>query len=306
MPGVDFALHEKFEACILSGAIGDAWGSSLENVSPASSSNTFYLGGKPALPQQWAITDDTQLTLATCDVLATGHFNPALLAQKFVEYYRQQKLVGVGASTLKAIQDTEAGIHWTQTGRRGHYAAGNGAAMRIAPFAFYPATTKQTIYDACRITHQNEDAYAGALAVYFAIKAAVTQTWTGHNNLIHLILPDLPDTNLKDRLTDIASYPEDSTIAEVAQLGNNGYAVNSVPFAIFCATRILRFGLKELLRQVIATGGDTDTNASIAGQIAGSLIGLAGVPAELLQKLELLPKYSWIREVIDRTRNPIY
>ncbi|GAB2789863.1 ADP-ribosylglycohydrolase family protein [Hymenobacter latericoloratus] len=269
----------------MGGAIGDAWGSSFENeVAP--SATTFYLGGKPSPTRRWAITDDTQLTLATCEVLAIGSFHPELLAERFQGYYQQGKLVGLGASTLKAVRDLAAGIHWTQAGRRGQYAAGNGAAMRVAPFAFYPATTRQHLYDACRITHHNEEAYAGALAVYLAIKAATTGTWNGRNNLLSLLLPELPDTNLKDRLLVINEYPTTATIADVARLGNNGYVVNSVPFAIFCATKIFDLGLAGLLQQLIATGGDTDTNASIAGQLAGAVVGLAGIPAGLLSKLE--------------------
>ncbi|UPL49481.1 ADP-ribosylglycohydrolase family protein [Hymenobacter sublimis] len=300
MTHVYSSLHDSFVACILGGAIGDAWGSSFENeVTPPAA--TFYLGGKPAVSRRWTITDDTQLTLATCEVLANGPFDPELLAEQFRVYYRQAKLVGLGASTLKAVREMEAGIHWTQTGRRGQYAAGNGAAMRVAPFAFYSATTRQHLYDACRITHQNEEAYVGSLAVYLAIKAATARTWNGRNNLISLILPELPDTNLKDRLLTINEYPRTATIADVAHLGNNGYVVNSVPFAIFCATKILDLGLAGLLQQLIATGGDTDTNASIAGQLAGALVGLAGIPTELLLKLERLPEYQWIKSIINQT-----
>ncbi|MBG8553338.1 ADP-ribosylglycohydrolase family protein [Hymenobacter guriensis] len=299
-------LYEKFQGCLLAGAIGDAWGSSFENEQALPAASTFYLGGQPARTRNWALTDDTQLTLATCEVLAAGPFDPGHLGQQFVAYYRQGKLTGLGATTLQAIRDTEAGMHWTQTGRRGHFAAGNGAAMRIAPFAFYPTTTRKTIYDACRITHQNEDAYAGALAVYLAIRAALHQTWTGRNNLLALVLPELPDTNLKDRLQELSLYPPEATIVEAARLGNNGHVVNSVPFAIFCATKVPDLGLTRLLQQLMATGGDTDTNASMAGQIAGALVGLAGVPPELLQKLAQLPDYQWLRDTITRTMPKVW
>ncbi|AHJ97381.1 hypothetical protein Hsw_1786 [Hymenobacter swuensis DY53] len=216
-------------------------------------------------------------------------------------YYQQGRLTGLGASTLQAIRNAEAGMPWTQTGRRGQYAAGNGAAMRIAPFAFYPATTRQTIHDTCYLTHQNEDAYAGALAVYMAIRAALHYTWNGHNDLLALLLPDLPDTNLTDRLRELSAYPPDATITEAARLGNNGHVVNSVPFALFCATKIRSLGLTRLLQQLIATGGDTDTNASLAGQVAGALVG----PAELLQRLAQLPEYPWIKEIIARTKRTV-
>ena len=69
-------------------------------------------------------------------------------------------------------------------------------------------------------------------------------------------------------------------------MGNNGYVVNSVPFAIYCSTKIIELGLEEMLKQIISSGGDTDTNASIAGQIAGALIGTENIPHELILKLK--------------------
>ena len=130
--------QERFEACILSGAIGDAQGSSYENEVQIDNSRTFYLGGEiKSNKKPWVITDDTQLTLASCEALFdNSELNPEILSKYFVKYYKERKLTGLGSSTLKAILELEAGIHWSQVGRSGDFAAGNGAAMRIAPFAF--------------------------------------------------------------------------------------------------------------------------------------------------------------------------
>lgn len=295
-------MEDKFEACILAGAIGDAWGSSYENEVLIDDSNTYYLGKENTISRNWTITDDTQLTLATCEMFAEGNFNPELLARKFLSYYRKKRLVGVGASTLKAILDIEAGIHWTQAGRKGEFAAGNGAAMRIAPFAFYSRSTREHIFDACRITHRNDEAYAGALAVFLSIRAILSQGWNGRNSLFNIIIPELPDTKVKDRIIEINNSYKQTSISEVATLGNNGYVVNSVPFSIFCSTKIFELGLQEMLQQIIKTGGDTDTNASIAGQISGTLTGLKEIPHELLSKLKELQEYSSIKEIIDKTK----
>ncbi len=296
---------DKFEGCIISGAIGDAWGSSFENDVVIDDTKTFYVGRRTTHPRKWAITDDTQLTLATCEVLAENNFAPEKLAHKFLEYHRSKKLTGVGASTLKAILDTEAGFHWTQAGRKGEFAAGNGAAMRIAPFAFYASITRENIFDACSITHRNDEAFTGALAVYLSIKATLDGDWNGTNNLFDLIIPELPDTSLRDRMIDINRCPKSMTIADLAKFGNNGYVVNSIPFAIYCSSKILDLGLLKMLQAIINAGGDTDTNASIAGQISGALIGLKEVPAELVEKLKELKEYTWIKEIIDRTKSTI-
>ena len=58
-----------------------------------------------------------------------------------------------------------------------------------------------------------------------------------------------------------------------------------------------------MFQTIIDLGGDTDTNSSMAGQIAGTLIGLENIPDELLSQLKTLDEFKWIREIIDKTKN---
>ena len=74
---------------------------------------------------------------------------------------------GLGSSTLKPLRELQVGGHWALVGRSGEYAAGNGAAMRIAPLAFKQQVDRQTLKDICSITHKNDEAYTGALAIYY-------------------------------------------------------------------------------------------------------------------------------------------
>ncbi|WP_205510192.1 ADP-ribosylglycohydrolase family protein [Longitalea arenae] len=299
-------LRERFEACMLGGAIGDAWGSAFENLKIPDSTTAFYLSKPKETNPLWAFTDDTQLTMATCEALcASADFRPDLLADVFVRYYKEKRLSGLGASTLKAIVELEAGAHWSQVGRTGEFAAGNGAAMRIAPFAFFGNMSRENIRSACWITHRNDEAYVGALAIFLSLKAIVAGEWTGKNNLFELIIPALPDTRVRDRLMEINAIQCKSDIKTIAALGNNGYVVNSVPFAIFAATQAGRIGMYEMYKSVIGCGGDTDTNASLAGQIAGALLGISHLPKELLLKLSTVDGYDWVRSVIDRTKGHI-
>ena len=299
-------ISEKFEACIIGGAIGDAWGSSYENEVQIDTSKTYILGRTPENKRTWAITDDTQLTLASCEALSDDKgFSPKLLSEYFIKYYKERKLTGIGASTLKAIIELEEGGHWSQVGRSGEYAAGNGAAMRIAPFAFIKTISREDVRDVCKITHKNDEAYTGALAVFLSIKAIINKEWNGNNNLFDLLIPQLPDTRVRDRLIEINSMGENRPISDISKLGNNGYVVNSVPFAIFAASQILKLGITNMFQTIIDLGGDTDTNSSMAGQIAGTLIGLENIPDELLSQLKTLDEFKWIREIIDKTKTRI-
>jgi ADP-ribosylglycohydrolase len=170
-------------ACLVGGAIGDALGASAE--------------GRRVIPPfaelvrgPWSVTDDTQLTLATCEAItATRTVDPEMIAASMLRWYQRGQVTRVGSSTLKALRDLKAGIHWALTGRQGERAAGNGAAMRIAPLAFVLDASlpesRRTIRDVCRITHRSDEAYAGALAVILEIQG--------------LPLSQLPDTNLTPR-----------------------------------------------------------------------------------------------------------
>jgi ADP-ribosylglycohydrolase len=61
---------------------------------------------------------------------------------------------------------------------------------------------------------------------------------------------------------------------------------DSVPLALFCAQEISSAGIDVILARAISLGGDTDTIASITGQIAGCVVGSGGVPQSLLRNVE--------------------
>ncbi|MCC1485642.1 ADP-ribosylglycohydrolase family protein [Winogradskyella immobilis] len=294
-------ISERFKGCILGGAIGDAYGSSYENITKEDNSeNTYYLFGKPKVKiPKWRITDDTQLTLATCEaIIENESLNAEVFAEKYLEYFKSRKITGIGASTLKALQELEVGGHWSLVGRKGEYGAGNGSAMRIAPLGFETNITRDLIKDVCNITHQNDEAYIGALSVIIAIQSILNETWTGKENLIKIITDQLPDTRVRDRLIEIDNLKCD--LKQVGELGNDGYVVNSIPLAIAFASKVNEIGLTDMYKQIIELGGDTDTNCSIAGQIAGTLIGIQNIPIELTNKLKELNDFAWINGIVDK------
>ena len=294
-------ISERFKGCILGGAIGDAYGSAYENIpKEENSENTYYLFGKPQVETpKWRITDDTQLTLATCEaIIENESLNAEVFAKKYLEYFKSRKITGIGASTLKALQELEVGGHWSLVGRKGEYGAGNGSAMRIAPLGFESNITRKVIKDVCNITHQNDEAYIGALSVVIAIQSILNETWTGKENLLQIIIDKIPDTRVRDRLIEIDNLKCD--LKQVGKLGNDGYVVNSIPLAIAFASKVNEIGLTEMYKQIIELGGDTDTNCSIAGQIAGTLIGIENIPTELMNKLKELNDFAWINGIVNK------
>ena len=274
--------HRRIMGCIVGGAIGDAMGGPYEGRSPPF-----------AVDQQapWILSDDTQLTLATCEAIAeTGQVDPQAIATHMADWFAKGRVTGVGASTFAALRSLTQGGHWALVGMRGERAAGNGAAMRVAPLAFFLDPTdpvdRRTLRDVCRITHHNDEAYAGALAVLAAVRSAWLGDWNGTPDLLGRVAAVLPDSRVRERLNEVRCLDPLLSLADMTRrLGNSGYVVESVPLALHGAEQVRSLGFQGLLEQLVATGGDTDTIASIAGQIAGAVLGYEALPSPLVEHL---------------------
>ncbi|EDP96716.1 ADP-ribosylglycohydrolase family protein [Kordia algicida OT-1] len=298
---IENTFINRFKGSILLGAIGDAWGSAYENQS-LPDEKAFYLFKEPEKPKIWQFTDDTQLTLATCEaILEDPTVAPKTLITYFLKYYNKNRINGIGAATLKALQELNAGAHWSQTGRKGEFSAGNGSAMRIAPLAFLNNISRERIREISYITHQNEEAYVGALVVVLAIKEIINNNWND-TSLIKHIIPKLPDTNVKDRLIALHEL-ENTSIIDVGKLGNNGYVVNSIPLAIFAAQKVKTQSITSIFEELITVGGDTDTNCSIAGQIMGTYVGIDKIPKILKDNIKPLSGYNNLQNIINKLPN---
>jgi ADP-ribosyl-[dinitrogen reductase] hydrolase len=95
----------------------------------------------------------------------------------------------------------------------------------------------------------------------------------------------LPGSAVRDRIQ--ALLPLRLSVVDVASLyGATGHVVDTVPLALYCAQAIVTEGLPVVLERTITIGGDTDTIASITGQVAGTVAGAAGIPDELIAEIK--------------------
>jgi ADP-ribosylglycohydrolase len=274
-------LKDRVCGCLLAGALGDAWGGSYEGAH-----GPLQFG----IPEHSHLSDDTQLTLATCEsIFDLSRVAPANIAAHFLRWFSTGRLSGLGSSTLKALRDLRAGTHWALAGAQGEYSAGNGAAMRIAPLAFlldpHLPGDRSLIRDVCRITHHNDEAYIGALAVILAIQAVLSGTWSGDHTFLDSVVNKLPDSSVRDRAEQLLPL-HISPIDVAGQFGASGYVVDTVPLALYCAQNIANHSIESVLTSAIACGGDTDTIASITGQIAGTVAGASAIRADHMEHIE--------------------
>lgn len=279
--------EDRIVGCILGGALGDAIGGHFEGMA---SPGAFYV------PACLRISDDTQLTLATCEAITDcGGVNPEWIAASFVNWFRSRRLTGLGASTLKALTELDAGGHWATVGATGERSAGNGAAMRAAPLAFILDADcpedRRTIRDVCRITHRNDEAYVGGLAVIRAVRWAADGLDLDGKLIDHLV-QTLPDSNVRDRLIVIGDQRL-TVSAYRKKCAPTGYVADSVPFAILIAIEYHGQTFLDSMRAAVEIGSDTDTVCSMVGQIRGACFGRGDIPSSA----EAIEAIGMIREV---------
>jgi len=287
--------EEQVLGCLLGGALGDAWGGLWEgHAGPVHFE----------IPSRSKVSDDTQLTLATCEsIIEHRCVDPERIASQFLKWFRQGRVQGMGSSTLKAMQDLSAGVHWALAGRRGEYAAGSGAAMRIAPLAFLldpsKAADRTLIRDVCRITHHSDEAHVGALAVVLAIRSVLSGIWAQQKSFLTTVVDSLPDSAVRDRIDEVIRL-QISPSEVASRLGASGYVVDTVPMALYCAQYISNESLSAVLARAISVGGDTDTIASLTGQLAGTVVRATGIPRDLFDGIEGLNEAFHIAESYGR------
>ena len=221
-------------------------------------------------------SDDTQLTLATAGAIASskGHVDAAAIAEAFVDWHRHEGIRGAGAATMKAIGELSFGHHWALVGRKGEMAAGNGAAIRIAPLAFAldPNTRigRLRIRDVARITHHSDEAYVGALALCVAIHGVCRSEHRGRPVDVAALASRLPDTRVRDRLFALSEW-RGSVEEAAAEFGTSGYVVESVPLAIWAASNVRENDFRSLIEALVCLGGDCDSIEDAASRFAALL-----------------------------------
>ena len=266
-------LHEKIHGCLYGGALGDSIGACFENER-----HPHFV-----TPSVLRVTDDTQLTIATCEsIVAKSSVVPESIAAQMAGWFRDRRISGIGASTLKSLTELNAGGHWAMVGSTGERSAGNGAAMRISPLAFFvdPDThlDRRTIRDVCRITHRNDEAYLGALAIVYSINCPEL-----NRGLIESLIQKLPDSRVRDRFVEIS---DKSLSADhlASQYRPTGYVVDSVPLSILAA--IESTDVLDSIKSIVEYGGDTDTTASMFGNIVGAFYGTRNLPMETIKQID--------------------
>jgi len=256
-------------------AVGDALGATVEFMSAGEIAAQYQvhhqiLGGGWLRLKPGRVTDDTEMALALGSALiASGGWNLPAIANAFATWMRGRP-VDIGHTCRRGISRylSEGSLCALPAEENG----GNGAAMRNLPTVFASLESEALLtrrsLEQAHFTHHHPLSDAGTVALACMTRRLLLE---GEQAACDQIAGDL-----------VARHP---AFAFKPWPGRtSGYIVDTVQtvFEGFFNTG----SFEDCLVRVVNRGGDADTTGALAGQLAGALYGLQGIPARWLKKLD--------------------
>lgn len=249
---------------------------------------------------RWHWTDDTAMALGIVEVLERfGTVNQAELAAIFARNYDREPARGYGAGAHRILSAMCERTPWriaAQTAFGSEGSCGNGGGMRAAPLGAYFCDDLERVVAEARLsaepTHLHLDGIAGAIGI--AVTAAMV--FAGERNAATIIatataqMPAGETKRQMQRLLGLANWRSADVLTVAAEVGNGSYvrASDTVPFAIWCATRFID-DYQAACHACWSAGGDVDTTCAMVGGIVVGAVGIAGIPTSWRAMREPLP-----------------
>lgn len=143
---------------------------------------------------------------------------------------------------------------------------------RVLFFLLDPSNSdaRRLIHGVARITHRNDEASVGALALVFGIRRAL-EGLGARSEMLASIAESLADTQVRDQILLAASLGDVQAADAASLLGSSGFVVESVPLALY-------LGLQEWTSPVDAleTAALVSDDPYTVASMVGHLLGAAG------------------------------
>ena len=295
----DLDRKARFTGTLLGLAVGDCLGAPYEFdtadtvAKKAPNGPTEITGGgkfgwKPGEP-----TDDTQLALLLLEsiVEAGGKLDVNDHALRLIRWLNS-KPKDVGETTRLAIENLRGGEPPAQSGAlawedQGRNAAGNGSVMYCAPVALLDVRAQDMLAEdaarVSRITHYDPRCVASCVAVTTAIAGLIR----GESDAVEraaLAAQSLSD-DVRVAVERASSRPPEALTVDGA---DRGYCVLTTELAFSALAHAQDF--ESGLVRVVSRGGDTDTNAAVAGALLGAKFGRGAIPERWTKVVQAAPK----------------
>src|SRR5213596_3437930 len=281
----DPQLISRARGALLGLVAGNQLGVPTEHLgTPEAIRNAFPAGVVDLAPppKNSPYDDDAAMALLLGEsLLASRDFDAADVARRWVKWMKVDGR-GIGVTTRRALTLIERGKEPFEAGRLAHQenpgrSAGNGSVMRCIPVALrYHGNVEKLIRVSTQqaaITHADERCTWGAAAVNLAARELLH----GNRYFVEEVLHRLADRAPRALLEAIRRVPwEEEGALPITVAREAGYVVHCVEIAFWCAVH--RPSLEDALISLAQAGGDTDTNAAVAGALLGARDGETAIP----------------------------
>lgn len=258
---------QKIKAAVYGFIVGDALGVPYEFKKRDTFNCTDMIGYGTWDQEKGTWSDDSSMVLATLDALSKKHASKidllASIMNNFLawnwdaKYTAHDEVFDIGNTTAWAISVYSGDVK--TCGRTDEDSNGNGALMRILPFAFQEYD-EPLIDDVAALTHNTTRSK-------FACEMYIKITQSLINDAFNPFDPYLG--MIRDMQRD--------------QVKSTGYVLDSFIACLWCFLNSDNYA--EAVCKAVNLGGDTDTIAALTGALAGIYYGFDDIPKEWIENL---------------------
>ena len=283
-------LADRVVGSVLGLALGDALGAPFEflrsrNVpDPLPAFERPWLGHPPG-----STTDDTALALNLVrSLVARNGFDPADLVERHLEWFRSEP-PDVGTLVGRVLRRADRGeaaataAHDIWSERGPEVSAGNGSVMYCSPLGLAYANRPHELLTVApalsALTHYDGRCRTACLAITLAVAG--------------LVRGEDAEDAARGALTAVQDLDGGEELEFLVEAAGSSRAIDGPDqgFCLFTAgvafQALVRAGDVETeLMRVVSLGGDTDTNAAVAGALLGARDGAEGLPRPWLDRLQ--------------------
>lgn len=285
-------LSSRAQGAFLGLAAGNALGLPFESVWPADKIWAATRGKIREIPETERTTawdDETAHAMIVAQTLAeTGEIDPADFARRLL-VWREENGRGMAILVEKLLDEVEGEVPVLEASeeiceRLGrNWSAGNGSLVRAIPVAIAARGDRTRLVrlarDAARTTHWNPLCVGSTIGLALALADALDDKPCDLPALADEVFP-MEFPVLVPQAISGARLPLSTFQLDGKQ---KGYALKALQVGLWALRT--EGTVEEILEQVILQGGDTDTNAAIAGACLGARYGVEAIPERWIEAL---------------------
>jgi len=262
----------RAQGCLLGQLAGDSLGGLVEFQGPAEIRRKYPHGLRElADGGTWDIlagqpTDDSELALMLARTLAKGSFDDGKILDAYRSWQRSAPF-DIGSTTRRGL-----------TGQPDLQSQANGSLMRISPLGIFgahrPAEAVEWARADSRLTHPNP-VCQDACAVFVAAITQAISGGTGPQACYEAARQEASKPNVSPSVRECLDRA--ALAAPDDFMTHQGWVLTALQNAFYqlLHAETLVAGLSD----TVMRGGDTDTNAAIAGALLGPIHGRDAIPS---------------------------